>query len=113
MLKLKRKSLRLHLLSISLVLTLGLTGCVSTTKPPPEFFQLPEAPANINTRCPDLEKAVLNEQGTFTASDALHLSNRNNSKYLNCQNKNDLWMEFYAEQKKKEKEMIQKLKEIK
>lgn len=70
-----------------------LTGCSTLIPVAPKF---PEVPAELNTKCPDLQKTPETEK----LSDVLNTVVDNYSQYHECQEYVMRWQEWYTKQKK-------------
>jgi hypothetical protein len=70
-----------------------LTGCVSV----PVKRSFPEAPKELMTPCSELSKL---KDGTTQISELLKVISENYGQYHECKIKNDLWIDWYNQQKK-------------
>lgn len=77
---------------IASVFAIVLTACVSV--PVDRIF--PKAPDELKTACPDLQ---LIDPTTTKLSDVINTITSNYGQYQSCQNKVDIWIEWYNKQK--------------
>jgi hypothetical protein len=69
-----------------------LTGCLKTA---PIKMSFPDVPQELKTSCPDLQQVKADAQ----MSDVLTVVTDNYSRYHECKNKVDVWIEWYKSQK--------------
>lgn len=74
------------------ILALSLSACVSV----PVERTFPKAPEELKVACPDLQ---LVPAGTTQLSTVLEVVTANYGQYQSCQNKVDVWVEWYNKQK--------------
>jgi hypothetical protein len=74
------------------MLAVALTACVSV----PVERTFPKAPDDLMTACPDLQ---LIDPATTRLSDVINTVTTNYGQYQSCQNKVDVWVEWYNTQK--------------
>lgn len=77
---------------ITAMLAVALTACVSV----PVERTFPKAPDDLMTACPDLQ---LIDPATTRLSDVINTVTTNYGQYQSCQNKVDVWVEWYNTQK--------------
>lgn len=75
-----------------ILLPLLLTGCLKTA---PIKMNFPDVPQELKTACPDLEQVKPDAQ----MSDVLTVVTDNYSKYHECKNKVDAWIDWHKSQK--------------
>jgi hypothetical protein len=77
-----------------LILSLVLAGCSTTV---PVTMKFPDAPEELFQSCEDLEKVPADtKQLSVTAEVVI----RNYGRYHTCSLKNEVWQQWYKEQKK-------------
>lgn len=72
---------------------LFLTGCSTTV---PVVMKFPDAPAELTTKCPDLEQTPAE---TKQLSKTLEVVVKNYSRYHECSTKVEAWIEWHKTQK--------------
>jgi hypothetical protein len=78
---------------VALLMPLFLVGCFATTVPVRAKF--PEVPTALKEKCPPLN--LINDGATL--SEVSKTVTENYTKYYECSIKNDMWNEWYKNQK--------------
>lgn len=77
---------------LSLIIMVGLTGCVAT----PVKITFPQIPVSINTPCEELIDVPV---GTNKLSEVLIVVTKNYNLYHECKLKVEAWNDWYKQQK--------------